>query len=118
MFNLTRFLTVFKTILMMLILINIFVLQSCKVFYHRVHFEHIYKPNALITKETKIKTTGRNCRSKEITTEKDLLANLVVSKEVISYTCMGAYSYEVKRKTWTRVHGKKDVTVTKRTLRR
>lgn len=96
----------------------IFILQSCNIFYYQVHFEQIHKPNAIITKETKVKTTERNCRSKEITTKKDSLTNLITYKEVIIYTCKGAYSYEVKRKTWTRVHGKKDVTISKRTLMR
>lgn len=97
-----------------LIPILIFVLQSCNIFYHRVHFEHLHKQNAIVTKETKVRNTGSTCRSKEITTEKDSLTNLVTLKEVITYDCKGAYSNEVKRKTWTRVHGKKNVTVSKK----
>ncbi len=90
-----------------LIPILIFILHSCNIFYHRVHFEHLPKQDAIVTKETKVRNTGSNCRSKEITTEKDSLTNLVIFKEIITYNCKGAYSYEVKRKTWTRVHGKK-----------
>jgi hypothetical protein len=92
----------------------ILVLQSCNLIYHQVHFEKTFKNNIVITKETKIKNTGRNCLSKEITIEKDSLINQVTNKEVITYNCRGTYSYEVKRKTWKRVNGKKVVIVSKK----
>lgn len=100
---------VFTVVSLMLLM-----LQSCNIMYHQVHFEKTHKNNIVTTKETKIKSTGRNCLSKEITTDKDSLMNQVTYKEVITYNCNGAYSYEVKRKTWTRVNGKKVVTVSKK----
>jgi hypothetical protein len=94
--------------------IFILVLPSCNVIYHQAHFEKTHKNNIVTTKETKIKNTGGNCLYKEITTEKDSLINQVTYKEVITYNCRGAYSYEVKRKTWPRANGKKVVTVSKK----
>jgi hypothetical protein len=70
--------------------------------------------NSVTTKETKIKNTGRKCLSKEITIEKDSLLKQVIFKEVITYNCLGAYSFEVKRKTWKIVNGKKVVSVSKK----
>jgi len=92
----------------------ILMFQSCNVMYHQVHFEKTHKNNIVTTKETKIKTNGRACLSKEITIEKDSLNNQVTHKEVVIYNCSGAYSYEVKRKTWILVDGKKVVTVSKK----
>lgn len=77
----------------------IFVLPSCHLFYHKIHFEKTIANNTITTKVSKIKNNGRNCLSKEITTIKDSLKDQLVFHEVVIYNCQGAYSYEVRRKT-------------------
>ena len=89
-------------------------LQSCNIIYHQVSIEKTYENSTLTTKAMKLKSTGRNCLSKEITTKKDTLNNQMTYKEVVTLNCTGAYSYEIKRKTWTLVNGKKVVTVSKK----
>lgn len=89
-------------------------LPSCNLVYRRVSVETIQTDRGQITQETKVKLDGGTCLSKEITTERDSLHRHVTFKEVVTYDCQGAYSYEVRRKTWTRVDGKKVVTVTKK----
>lgn len=76
----------------------IFVLPSCHLFYHKIHFEKTIANNTITTKVSKIKNNGRNCLSKEITTIKDSLKDQLVFHEVVIYNCQGAYSYEVRRK--------------------
>lgn len=94
--------------------VMILMLQSCNLIYHPIHFEKTYENNTIVIKEKKLKNNGRNCLSKEITTKKDSPHNQIVYKEVITYDCRGAYSYEVKRKTWTLDNGKKVVTILKK----
>lgn len=90
------------------------IIQSCNLMEHPVHLERTSENNTIITKETKIKSNGRTCFRKEITTHMDSLNKQITFKEVVKYNCNGAYSYEVKRKKWKLENGKKIVTRSKK----
>jgi hypothetical protein len=94
----------------------IFVLQSCQLFYHKIHFEKTIANHTITTKVSKTKNNGRKCLSKEITTIKDSFKNKLVFHEVVIYNCQGAYSYEVRRKTKNYDNRKKTVVSTRKSI--